>query len=110
VFSFGKKTPTLAAWAKGERGFYVVKGDGITHVAPEHRVFTRVGASALSPDAGGGLEADDERDDPCPLAAARFGRGLVAFAGDAGGGDATCELIASLACLPPGETREYPGK
>jgi hypothetical protein len=110
VFSFGKKTPTLAAWAKGERGFYVVQGDGITHVAPEHRVFTRVGASALSPDAGGGSEADDERDDPCPLAAARFGRGLVAFAGDAGGGDATCELIASLACLPPGETREYPGK
>ena len=109
VFSDISKTPTLDAWAKGERGFYVVKGDGITHVAPEHRVFTRVGASALSPDAGGGFEADDFLD-PCPLAAARFGRGLVAFAGDAGGGDATCELIASLACLPPGETREYPGK
>ena len=27
-----------------------------------------------------------------------------------GGGDAACELIASLACSPPGETREYPGR
>ena len=104
VFSETSKTPTLDAWARGERGFYVVKGESIVHVAPEHRVFTRVGASALSPDAGG----DD--DDACPLAAARFGLGAVVFAGDAGGGDATCELIASLACLPPGETREYPGK
>jgi hypothetical protein len=112
VFSSPKirnSTPTLDAWARGEQGFYVVKGDGIVHVAPEHRVFTRVGASALSPDAGGRGHGADALD-PCPLAAARFGLGAVVFAGDAGGGDATCELIASLACLPPGETREYPGK
>ena len=100
---------TLDAWARGERGFYAVAAEGIVHVAPAHRVFTRVRASALSPDAPGGGGGGGARD-PCPLAAARYGLGLVVFAGDRGGGDATCELIASLACLPPGETREYPGK
>ena len=99
---------TLRAWARGERGFYAVAGfDGVVHVTPAQRVFTRVGDSALSQEKKTDGSLANVRD-PCPLAAARFGLGLVVFAGDGGGGDATCELIASLACSPPGETREYP--
>jgi hypothetical protein len=101
---------TLRAWARGERGFYAVAGfDGVVHVTPAQRVFTRVGDSALSQEKKTDGSLANVRD-PCPLAAARFGLGLVVFAGDGGGGDATCELIASLACSPPGETREYPGR
>ena len=101
---------TLRAWARGERGFYAVAGfDGVVHVTPAQRVFTRVGDSALSQEKKPDGSLANVRD-PCPLAAARFGLGLVVFAGDGGGGDATCELIASLACSPPGETREYPGR
>ena len=110
LVSESRGSATLRAWARGERGFYAVAGfDGVVHVTPAQRVFTRVGASALSQEKRTDGSLANVRD-PCPLAAARFGLGLVVFAGDNGGGDATCELIASLACSPPGETREYPGR
>ena len=110
TLSGSRGSATLRAWARGERGFYAVAGfDGVVHVTPAQRVFTRVGDSALSLEKKTDGSLASVRD-PCPLAAARFGLGLVVFAGDGGGGDATCELIASLACSPPGETREYPGR
>ena len=110
LVSESRGSATLRAWARGERGFYAVAGfDGVVHVTPAQRVFHargRLGAQSGKKN----RRVSRERSRPVPAG----GGAVRARAGGVRGrqrrGDATCELIASLACSPPGETREYPGR